>query len=61
MADINNITCTQSLHIKDSPDRAPRGEVRVNVSMKKHTSWHVGGRVERIFLPDDLEDLTKFR
>lgn len=60
MADINNIICTQSPHVKDSLDGASRGEVRVNESMKKHTSWRVGGKVERIFIPDDLEDLTKF-
>ncbi|MCX7183790.1 MAG: UDP-N-acetylmuramate dehydrogenase [Nitrosospira sp.] len=37
-----------------------RGEVRVNESMKKHTSWRAGGEAERVYIPADLADLAQF-
>ncbi|MDN5836744.1 MAG: UDP-N-acetylmuramate dehydrogenase [Nitrosospira sp.] len=37
-----------------------RGEMRMNESMKKYTSWRAGGGAERIYLPADLEDLAHF-
>lgn len=37
-----------------------RGEMRMNQSMKKYTSWHAGGRAERLYLPADLADLAQF-
>lgn len=37
-----------------------RGEVRVNEPMSKHTSWRVGGPAESFFIPNSLEDLSRF-
>ncbi len=42
----------------DSPDL--RGEMRLSQSMKKYTSWHVGGEADRLYLPADLPDLARF-
>jgi len=39
---------------------ALRGEVRVNESMKKYTSWRAGGTAERVYMPADLADLAQF-
>lgn len=40
--------------------RALRGELRMNESMKKYTSWRAGGEAERIYIPADLTDLAQF-
>ncbi len=40
--------------------KMPRGEVRVNEPMSKHTSWRVGGPAESYFMPSSLEDLSAF-
>ncbi len=40
--------------------RALRGEIRMNESMKKYTSWRAGGEAERIYIPADLADLAQF-
>lgn len=40
--------------------RALRGEMRMNESMKKYTSWRAGGEAERIYIPADLADLAQF-
>ncbi|PTR09515.1 UDP-N-acetylmuramate dehydrogenase [Nitrosospira sp. Nsp5] len=40
--------------------RALRGEMRMNESMKKYTSWRAGGEAERIYMPADLADLAQF-
>ena len=32
----------------------------MNESMKKYTSWRVGGEAERIYIPADLTDLAQF-
>lgn len=37
-----------------------RGEMRLSQSMKKYTSWHVGGEADRLYLPADLPDLARF-
>ncbi|SEK31689.1 UDP-N-acetylmuramate dehydrogenase [Nitrosovibrio tenuis] len=37
-----------------------RGEMRVNESMKKYTSWRAGGAAERIYIPADLTDFGRF-
>ncbi len=37
-----------------------RGVVKLNESMKKHTSWRVGGHAERYFKPADIDDLCSF-
>lgn len=38
----------------------PRGELRLNESMSKHTSWRVGGNVDQFFIPADKDDLIQF-
>ena len=40
--------------------RALRGELRMNESMKKYTSWRAGGKAERLYIPADLSDLIQF-
>ncbi|MGH8737705.1 MAG: UDP-N-acetylmuramate dehydrogenase [Burkholderiales bacterium] len=37
-----------------------RGALRLDEPMARHTSWRAGGRVERLYLPADLEDLVAF-
>jgi UDP-N-acetylmuramate dehydrogenase len=37
-----------------------RGEMRINESMSKHTSWRVGGCAEHYYIPADLTDLAYF-
>jgi len=37
-----------------------RGEVRLNELMRKHTSWRVGGAVDRLYIPADIQDLAAF-
>ena len=37
-----------------------RGEMRYDVPMSRHTSWRVGGVVERMYQPADLDDLRVF-
>ena len=51
--DMSEIKLIQGLH-------APRGEVRMNESMKKYTSWRAGGQAERLYIPADLTDLVQF-
>ena len=36
---------------------ALRGELRVNELMSRHVSWRAAGKVERAYLPADLDDL----
>ena len=49
--DMSEIKLTQGL-------RALRGEMRMNESMKKYTSWRAGGQAERLYIPADLTDLV---
>lgn len=37
-----------------------RGDLRINESMKKHTSWRAGGIAARFYKPADLADLAVF-
>ena len=37
-----------------------RGTLHHDVDMRRHTSWRAGGRVERMYQPADLDDLTMF-
>jgi len=37
-----------------------RGELRIDESMRRHTSWRVGGPVDQCYTPADLEDLSVF-
>lgn len=37
-----------------------RGQLRCDEPMSRHTSWRVGGRADRAYLPADLEDLRAF-
>jgi UDP-N-acetylmuramate dehydrogenase len=41
-------------------ESAPRGELRTEEPMSRHTSWRVGGPAERYFRPADLDDLSEF-
>ena len=52
-------THSYALHRKGMGE-ALRGEVRVNESMRKHTSWRVGGEAQRVYIPADLNDLIQF-
>ncbi|MEX0731506.1 MAG: UDP-N-acetylmuramate dehydrogenase [Aquisalimonadaceae bacterium] len=38
----------------------PRGELRFNEPMARHTSWRVGGPADRFYQPADREDLAAF-
>lgn len=60
MSEINKLTHGQPQLINGTLKGTLRGEVRVNESMKKHTSWRAGGEVERIYIPADLADLSQF-
>lgn len=60
MPEIDKSTHIQSLHTKRKPEEALRGEVRMNESMKKYTSWRAGGKAERIYIPADLADMSQF-
>ena len=51
MSELNKLTPNSS---------ALRGEMRIHESMKKHTSWRVGGAAERFYIPADLADLVQF-
>jgi UDP-N-acetylmuramate dehydrogenase len=37
-----------------------RGELRLDVPMRKHTSWRAGGNAQRMYRPTDLSDLVAF-
>jgi UDP-N-acetylmuramate dehydrogenase len=47
-------------HGSGSGSRVLRGEMRMNEPMKKYTSWRVGGKAERMYMPADLADLAQF-
>ena len=34
-----------------------RGELKIDEPMARHTSWRVGGKADRYFIPADLDDL----
>ena len=37
-----------------------RGILRMDVDMRRHTSWNAGGRAERLYQPADIQDLLAF-
>jgi UDP-N-acetylmuramate dehydrogenase len=37
-----------------------RGELRRGEPLARHTSWRVGGPVDRLYVPSDLDDLSNF-
>lgn len=37
-----------------------RGQLLVNEPMSRHTSWRVGGPVDRLYIPADIDDLATF-
>ena len=37
-----------------------RGDMRINESMSRHTSWRTGGPARRFYKPADLDDLCDF-
>src|SRR5690554_2665521 len=39
---------------------APRGTLRFNECMARHTTWRVGGPADNFFQPADREDLAAF-
>lgn len=39
---------------------ALRGVLRIGESMRRHTSWRVGGPADRCYTPADLDDLSVF-
>ncbi len=38
----------------------PRGHLRLNEPLARHTSWRVGGPAERYYEPADMDDLAAF-
>lgn len=39
---------------------SPRGELRFDEPMSRHTSWRVGGPADQFFMPADKQDLMDF-
>ncbi|PCH61185.1 MAG: UDP-N-acetylenolpyruvoylglucosamine reductase [Gammaproteobacteria bacterium] len=37
-----------------------RGQLKFNEPMQRHTSWRVGGNVDRFYQPADIDDLVNF-
>ena len=46
--------------MQKTPVFEPRGELRRNEPMARHTSWRVGGPVDTWYRPADLDDLAAF-
>ncbi|OGT21311.1 MAG: UDP-N-acetylenolpyruvoylglucosamine reductase [Gammaproteobacteria bacterium RBG_16_57_12] len=47
---------------RDSDNRtssAPRGELRMDEPMSRHTTWRVGGPADQFYIPADLADLEQ--
>ncbi len=38
----------------------PTGKLLVNEPIAKYTSWRVGGKVDRLYIPDDVSNLCSF-
>ncbi len=60
MTEPNKFTANSCVPPKEGVKGILRGEVRMNESMKKHTSWRAGGEAERVYIPADLNDLAQF-
>jgi len=37
-----------------------RGQLKIDEPMRRHTSWRVGGKVDRFYQPADIDDLVNF-
>lgn len=37
-----------------------RGKLLKDYNLAKHTSWHVGGKAEQVYIPQDVDDLSYF-
>jgi len=46
--------------MQQTPVFEPRGELRRDEAMARHTSWRVGGPVDTWYRPADLDDLAAF-
>ena len=46
--------------IRSLETAAPRGVLRLNEPMSRHTSWRVGGPADRAYTPASLDDLCVF-
>jgi UDP-N-acetylmuramate dehydrogenase len=44
----------------DSKASGLRGKLQLNEPMSRHTSWRVGGKAERFFVPVDINDLSLY-
>lgn len=60
MTEPDKFTADSCVPSKEGMKGVLRGEIRVNESMKKHTSWRAGGEAERVYIPADLTDLAQF-
>jgi len=60
MTEPDKFTADSCVPSREGMEGVLRGEVRMNESMKKHTSWRVGGEAERVYIPADLTDLAQF-
>ncbi len=60
MTEPDKFTADSYVPSKEGMKGVLRGEMRVNESMKKHTSWRAGGEAERVYIPADLADLAQF-
>ena len=60
MSETGKLNHIQFLPPKMGVKEALRGEIRMNESMKKYTSWRAGGQADRIYIPADLADLSQF-
>ena len=60
MSGTDKLTHIQPLHVTGKTEGVLRGEMRMNESMKKYTSWRAGGKAERVYIPADLADLSQF-
>jgi UDP-N-acetylmuramate dehydrogenase len=54
-----NMTEPEKFAMTDAPKNL-RGELRLNEPMDRHVSWRAGGRVDRAYIPADLDDLKYF-
>ena len=46
--------------MNDLPASRLRGELRVNASLARFTTWRCGGAADRLYLPADRDDLAEF-
>lgn len=46
--------------MNSSSQYQPRGQLRTNESLARHTSWRTGGTADQYFIPLDRQDLCQF-